>query len=123
MSPETRILIAGHRGLVGSAIWRHLTAQGFHNLIGRTSTELDLCDARAAADFCADTRPDVVIGAAAAVGGIAANAGRPAEFLSDNLRIQVNLLDSAVASRVQRFLTAIRRQHGLPNICWMPTNL
>ena len=101
---ETRIFIAGHRGLVGSALWRHFTAHGFQNLIGRTSTELDLRDARATADFFAETRPDVVIDAAAAVGGIAANASRPADFFSDNVRIQVNLFDSAVANGVERFL-------------------
>jgi GDP-L-fucose synthase len=104
MSPDTRVFIAGHRGLVGSALWRHFTARGFHNLIGRNSAELDLRDARATANFFAETRPDVVIAAAAVVGGIAANASRPADFLSDNLRIQVNLLDSAVAGGVQRFL-------------------
>jgi GDP-L-fucose synthase len=104
MSSDTRIFIAGHRGLVGSALWRHFTARGFRNLIGRTSTELDLRDATATADFFAATRPEVVIDAAGAVGGIAANASRPANFFSDNLRIQVNLLDSAVANAVGRFL-------------------
>ena len=167
MSHESRIFIAGHRGLVGSALWRHFTAQGFHRLIGRTSIELDLRDAHATAAFFAATRPEVVVNAAAVVGGIAANASRPADFLSDNLRIQVNLLDSAVANGVERFLflgssciypkftqqpiaedsmltgaleetnegfamaklagithlAAIRRQHGLPYICAMPTNL
>jgi GDP-L-fucose synthase len=82
----------------------HFTAHGFQNLIGRTSTELDLCDAQATADFFAATRPDVVIHAATAVGGIAANASRPASFFSDNVRIQVNLFDSAVANGVERFL-------------------
>lgn len=101
---DARIFIAGHRGLVGSALWRHFTAQGFQNLIGRTSTELDLRDALATAAFFKEARPDVVIAAAARVGGIGANASRPAEFISDNLRIQVNLLDSAVASGVDRFL-------------------
>jgi GDP-L-fucose synthase len=167
MSPEARVFIAGHRGLVGSALWRHFTAHGFRNLIGRTSTELDLRDARATADFFAAIRPEVVINAAGVVGGIAANASRPADFFSDNLRIQVNLLDSAVATGVERFLflgssciypklaeqpmredalltgpleetnegfaiaklagvgqlAAIRRQHRLPYICAMPTNL
>ena len=104
MSPDTRIYIAGHRGLVGSALWRHFTAQGFQNLIGRTSVELDLRDAGATADFFAETRPDVVIDAAATVGGITANATRPATFFSDNLRIQVNLLDNSVANGVERFL-------------------
>ena len=104
LSPETRIFIAGHRGLVGSALWRHFDALGHRNLIGRRSEELDLRDARATAEFFADERPDVVINAAALVGGIAANAARPADFLSDNLRIQVNLLDSAVENGVERFL-------------------
>jgi GDP-L-fucose synthase len=104
LSPETRIFVAGHRGLVGSALWRHFTAHGFRNLIGRTSTELDLRDARATSAFFEETRPEVVIAAAARVGGIGANASRPVEFISDNLRIQVNLLDSAVANGVERFL-------------------
>jgi GDP-L-fucose synthase len=104
LSPVTRILITGHRGLVGSALWRHFSAHGFQNLIGRTSTELDLRDARATADFFADARPDVVIDAAAVVGGIAYNASRQADFFSDNLRIQVNVLDSAVAAGVKSCL-------------------
>jgi len=104
LSEEARLFIAGHRGLVGSALWRHFTALGFRNLIGRTSRELDLRDARATEAFFKETRPDVVIAAAARVGGIAANASRPAEFISDNLRIQVNLLDSSVANGVERFL-------------------
>jgi GDP-L-fucose synthase len=85
MSPETRIFIAGHRGLVESALWRHFTAHGFHNFIGRTSTELDLRDAHATAGLFADTRPDAVIDAAAAVGGVAANANWPADFFPDNV--------------------------------------
>jgi GDP-L-fucose synthase len=104
ISPDTRIFIAGHRGMVGSALWRHFTAHGFRNLIGRTSSELDLRDARATAALFRETRPEVVVAAAARVGGIGANASRPAEFISDNLRIQVNLLDNAVANGVDRFL-------------------
>jgi GDP-L-fucose synthase len=104
ISAETRIFVAGHRGLVGSALWRHFTDHGFENLIGLSSNELDLRDARATAEFFHETRPDVVISAAARVGGIAANLSRPTEFISDNLRIQVNLLDSAVAAGVERFL-------------------
>jgi GDP-L-fucose synthase len=167
VSPETRIFIAGHRGLVGSALWRHFTARGFRNLIGRTSAELDLRDAQATSAFFKEMRPDVVIAAAARVGGIGANTSRPVEFISHNLRIQVNLFDSAVANGVERFLflgssciypklaqqpipedalftgpleetnesyataklaglaqlVAIRRQHSLPYICAMPTNL
>jgi GDP-L-fucose synthase len=104
MSPSTRIYIAGHRGLVGSALWRHFTGRGFENLIGLGSSELDLRDTRATEAFFRTARPAVVIDAAARVGGIAANAGRPADFVSDNLRIQLNLLDSAVSSGVERFL-------------------
>ncbi len=101
---DARLYIAGHRGLVGSALWRHFTAQGFKNLIGRSSRELDLRDQRAVAAFFTETRPDVVVNAAAVVGGIAANSDRPSEFLTDNLRIQVNLLDSAATIGVGRFL-------------------
>ncbi len=104
LTPETSIFIAGSGGLVGSALVRHFTELGFHNLLLRSSAELDLREAAATAAFFADHRPQVVIDAAARVGGIAANAGRPADFISDNLRIQVNLLDNAVAYGVQRFL-------------------
>ncbi|MFC9786514.1 GDP-L-fucose synthase family protein [Rhodococcus sp. NPDC127528] len=104
ISKEARLYIAGHRGLVGSALWRHFAARGFENLIGRPSDELDLRDRQATAAFFAETRPEVVIDAAARVGGIAANRDQPAEFLSDNLLIQVNLLDSAVATGVERLL-------------------
>ncbi|SEL12167.1 GDP-L-fucose synthase [Rhodococcus maanshanensis] len=167
MPPDTRMFIAGHRGLVGSALWRHFTDRGFGNLIGRTSAELDLRDPHATRAFFEATRPEVVILAAARVGGIAANRDRPVEFLSDNVRIQVNVLDSAVAAGVERLLflgssciypksadqpigedallsgpleetnvgyaiakiagvlqvMAIRRQHGLPYISAMPTNI
>lgn len=104
LSPDARIFIAGHRGLVGSALWRHFTERGFTNLIGRTSAELDLRDADSTSDFFKRARPDVVVAAAARVGGIMANATRPAEFISDNLRIQTNLLDNAVTYGVERFL-------------------
>lgn len=104
LRPDARIFIAGHRGLVGSALVRHFRAHGFENLILRTSADCDLRDAAATAALFAETRPEVVIDAAALVGGIAANASRPAEFLSDNLRIQVNLVDSAVTHGVERFL-------------------
>jgi GDP-L-fucose synthase len=103
MKPESRIFIAGHRGLVGSALWRHFTAHRFQNLIGRTSAELDLRDAHTTAAFFKKVRPEIAIAAAARVGGIAANASRPAEFISDNLRVQLNLFDSAVANGVDRF--------------------
>lgn len=96
--------VAGHRGLVGSALWRHLEVQGFTNLIGRTSSELDLTDRSAVADFFADARPTYVALAAAKVGGILANSTYPYDFLTDNLQIQVNVMDAALAQRVPRLL-------------------
>jgi len=98
------VYIAGHRGLVGSALWRHFTEQGFTDLVGLTSSELDLRDRDATFAFMDEARPDVVIDAAAHVGGIMANTTYPAEFLSDNLRIQVNLMDAAAERRVPRLL-------------------
>src|SRR4051812_48105281 len=92
---DAPVHVAGHRGLVGGAIWRHLEAEGFTSLIGRSSSELDLRDRDAVDTFYAELRPDYVVLAAAKVGGILANATHPAEFLSDNLRIQLNVLDAA----------------------------
>ncbi|CAL8896334.1 GDP-L-fucose synthase [Kocuria varians] len=96
--------VAGHRGLVGSAIWRQLEKQGFENLIGATSRELDLRDREAVEAFMAEHRPRYMVLAAAKVGGIGANNTRPVDFLSDNLRIQLNLLDAARAVEVERVL-------------------
>lgn len=96
--------VAGHRGMVGSAIWRELTRRGFTKLAGRSSNELDLRDQTAVAEFYAQTRPELVIDAAARVGGIMANATAPAEFLEDNLRIQVNVMGEALRTRVPRLL-------------------
>ncbi|MCU1659160.1 MAG: fcl [Pseudonocardiales bacterium] len=96
--------VAGHAGLAGSAIWRELENRGFTDLIGRRSAELDLRERDATFAFFARTRPAYVVLAAAHVGGILANSTRPAEFLSDNLRIQVNVLDAAREFGVQRLL-------------------
>ena len=96
--------VAGHRGLVGSAIHRHLVDAGFQRVIGRSSAELDLRDRDAVFRFFDEQRPRHVVLAAARVGGILANATRPYDFLSDNLRIQVNVLDAALASGVERLL-------------------
>lgn len=98
------VYVAGHRGLVGSAIWRRLEAAGFSQLIGATSAELDLRDRSATFAFLAEHRPAVVIDAAARVGGILANRDHPTEFLSDNLRIQVNLMDACLEVRTPRLL-------------------
>ncbi|MBX7444910.1 MULTISPECIES: GDP-L-fucose synthase [unclassified Arthrobacter] len=96
--------VAGHRGLVGSAIWRKLDGEGFTSLLGRTSSELDLKDREAVFDFFEQTKPRYVILAAAKVGGILANNTYPVDFLSENLRIQVNVLDAARQYGVQRLL-------------------
>lgn len=101
---DATVFIAGHGGLVGSAIWRHLSARGFSSLVGRRSAELDLRNAAATDAFFDQVRPDVVIDAAARVGGILANSTYPAEFLSDNLRIQLNLMDAAAKYGVPKFL-------------------
>ncbi len=164
---DALVFVAGHRGLVGSAIWRTLEREGFQNLVGRTRAELDLCDRDAVLAFFAETKPRYVVLAAAKVGGILANDTYPADFLSQNLQIQVNVMDAAVEYRTERLLflgssciyprmapqpikeeylltgqlestndayaiakiagilqvQAVRRQHGLPWISAMPTNL
>ena len=159
--------VAGHRGLVGSAIWRRLESAGFEDLVGVGSKELDLRDRPSVFEFFREVRPRHVILAAAKVGGILANDTSPVDFLSDNLRIQTNVMDAALAVRSERLLflgssciyprvtpqpireealltghleptndayaiakiagiigvRAVRRQHGLPWISAMPTNL
>jgi len=99
-----RFYVAGHRGLVGSAIWRRLEAEGFTDLVGRSSAELDLKDRDAVFAFFKETTPRYVVLAAAKVGGILANSTYPVDFLSDNLRIQVNVLDAALKHGVERLL-------------------
>jgi GDP-L-fucose synthase len=98
------VYVAGHNGLVGSAIMRKLESEGFKNLVGRSSAELDLTDRAATFRFFRDLKPDVVVMAAAKVGGIVANDSSPVEFLSVNLQIQVNNLDAALEQRVPRLL-------------------
>ena len=98
------VYVAGHRGLVGSAIERHLRSEGFTNLLTRTSAELDLRDRDVTFGFLESTRPRVVVLAAARVDGILANATEPVNFLSDNLRIQLNVIDAAHAVGVERLL-------------------
>lgn len=98
------IYVAGHRGLAGSAIVRRLQAAGFENIIGRTSAELDLRDREPVLEFLRAMKPRYVVLAAAKVGGILANSTYPVDFLSDNLRIQVNVLDGAREVGVERLL-------------------
>lgn len=99
-----KIYIAGHRGMVGSAVWRALEAKGYNNLIGRTSQELDLRNQQAVIDFIQTEKPTIIIDAAAKVGGILANSELPYPFLMDNLQIQNNLIDAAHKGEVQKFI-------------------
>ena len=104
MEKSDRIFVAGHRGMVGSAITRTLEGGGFRNLIKRTRAELDLADSRAVSDFFRNEKPSVVVFAAAKVGGIKANNDFPVEFLIDNLRIQTNVISAAHASGARKLL-------------------
>ena len=101
---STKFFVAGHRGLVGSAIVRNLNQNGFSNLITRSRLELDLRDATAVSDFLTDARPEVVMLAAATVGGIKANNDFPVEFLLDNLQIQNNVISASYKSGVGKLL-------------------
>jgi GDP-L-fucose synthase len=104
MEESDKIFIAGHRGMVGSAITRTLEARGFSNLIKRTRPELDLAVARSVAEFFQKEKPEVVIFAAAKVGGIKANNDLPVEFLIDNLRIQTNIISAAHENGTRKLL-------------------
>jgi len=104
MNKDARIYVAGHRGLVGSAIVRALESKGYQNLLLKTRRELDLTDEPAVREFFATEKPTHVFDAAAKVGGIFANDSYPADFLRDNLRIQNNLIQSAYENGVEKFL-------------------
>ena len=104
MNKNAKIYIAGHRGLVGSALVRRLQAKGYANLVMRTHAELDLKDQQAVQAFFAEEKPEYVILAAAKVGGIHANNTYPAEFIHDNLAIQTNVINSAYENKVARLL-------------------
>ena len=99
-----KIYIAGHRGMVGSACWRALEAEGYTNLIGKTSKELDLREQKAVEEFIRTEKPVAIIDAAAKVGGILANDTYPYEFLMDNMLIQNNLIRSAHENDVPKFI-------------------
>src|SRR6056300_82292 len=99
-----KIYIAGHRGMVGSACWRALEAEGYTNLVGKTSKELDLRDQKAVEEFIRIEKPVAIIDAAAKVGGILANDTYPYEFLMDNMLIQNNLIRSAHENDVPKFI-------------------
>lgn len=104
LKQTTKIYIAGHRGMVGSAVWRALESKGYSNLIGKTSAELDLRNQQTVTDFYKKEQPEVVIDAAAKVGGILANSDFPYQFLMENMLIQNNLIDGAHKSGVNKFI-------------------
>ena len=104
LDKEVPFYIAGHKGMVGSAMWRLLESKGFNNLVGKTSTELDLKDRQAVHKFMGEAKPRYVVLAAARVGGILANKNYPVEFLSENLQIQLNVMDSALEADVERLV-------------------
>jgi GDP-L-fucose synthase len=104
MELNSKIYVAGHRGLVGSAIWKNLTDKGYHNLIGRTSKDLDLLDPIATAKFFEEEKPDYVFLAAAYVGGIMANNIYRADFIYKNLQIQQNVIYNAYKQNVSKLL-------------------
>ena len=104
LSPQSVVYVAGHRGMVGSAICRHLEAAGVKRIVTRTHAELDLCDQRAVQDFFAEEKPDHVVIAAAKVGGIHANNTYPAEFIYQNLMIEANLIHGAWQAGIENLL-------------------
>src|SRR5688572_12341921 len=104
LSPDARIFVAGHRGLVGSAIWRELHRQNFHHLLGRSREELDLLNKADVDAFYAREKPDYVFVAAARVGGIQANNTQPVPFLLENLQIQNNLIEGAFLHGAKKLL-------------------
>lgn len=104
LTKDSKIYIAGHRGMVGSAICRELVRAGHTNLLTRTRTELDLCNQSAVAEFFASEKPDYVVLAAAKVGGIFANNEYPADFIFENLSMEINVINSAFVSGVRQLL-------------------
>ena len=104
MNLDSKIYIAGHNGMVGSAIWRTLSAKGYSNLIGASSKELDLRNQQSVTNFISKEKPDVIIDAAAKVGGILANNNFPYQFLMENMQIQNNLISCAHELGVAKFI-------------------
>ncbi|MBP3750136.1 MAG: GDP-L-fucose synthase [Prevotella sp.] len=104
LDKSCKIYVAGHRGLVGSAIWNNLKSRGYNNLVGRTHKELDLTDQLAVRRFFDEEKPDAVVLAAAFVGGIMANSLYRADFIMMNMKIQCNVISEAYAHGVQKLL-------------------
>jgi GDP-L-fucose synthase len=104
MNKHKKIYIAGHRGMVGSAIWRALEFKGYQNVVGKTSKELDLRNQQEVQDFFYKEKPEFVINSAARVGGILANRDFPYQFLMENMQIQNNLIDASLKNDVKKFI-------------------
>jgi GDP-L-fucose synthase len=104
LDKKTKIYIAGHKGMVGSAVWRALESKGYSNLIGKTRSELDLKNQKSVNDFYNSEKPEAVIDAAAKVGGILANNDFPYQFLMENIQIQNNLIDGAFKYGIEKFI-------------------
>ena len=104
MNKTDKIYIAGHRGLVGSAIWKNLESKGYKNLIGRTRKELDLLDVNAVKRFFDEIQPEYVILAAAKVGGIVANNTYRADFIFENIQIQQNIIGESFRHQVKKLV-------------------
>ena len=104
MNKQARIFVAGHRGMVGSALVRRLNAEGYHNVVTRSRAELDLTDQTAVNGFFEREKIDVVLLAAARVGGILANASQPGEFIYENLVIETNVIHAAFRAQVERLV-------------------
>jgi len=96
VNKSTKIYVAGHKGMVGSSLFRELSSKGYYNLIGKTSKELDLRNQKSVNNFFEKEKPEIVINAAAKVGGILANNNYPYEFIMENMQIQNNLIDGGV---------------------------
>lgn len=120
MEKESKIYVAGHRGLAGSAILRHLQGAGYVNLVTQTHNELDLCNQQAVADFFATEKPEYVFLAAGKVGGIQANIENPAPFLYDNLAIQMNVIHQAYLSGGVKKLLILGSSCIYPRECPQP---
>lgn len=104
LDKNSKIFVAGHRGLVGSAIWNNLESRGYHNLVGRTHRELDLTDQQAVKRFFDEEQPDAVVLAAAFVGGIMANSLYRADFIMQNMKMQCNVIEQAYMHHVKKLL-------------------
>jgi GDP-L-fucose synthase len=104
LDKTAKIYIAGHRGMVGSAVWRALEKKGYSNLIGQSSQELDLRNQETVRAFIAKEKPDAIIDAAAKVGGILANKDYPYQFIMENMQIQNNLIDTALHAGIEKFI-------------------